>query len=410
MIPLALLATTTSCLDQGDETLAFNRHETPGNPDTPSVKEPADIIGIPDDKNAEEDPISEDKNNNPGTPSTDDNTDIPNAPVVVILSEKYGYIPLSGIADADGNWMMLSGTGKPDQSVWLAIDDEPKAVDAILCSEACRQPHEYAFKAPVDVVFLINSSSSMQDEIDALASGISSWGESIDEDGLNLRVGYVSYDEGDYSINGAADLCADDDINDFLHRPGLTGNQRARGFCGRNAASLESLSKDPEYQSGYNNECDVLAVRFANDHFSFRDSATRMYVDITDEPNQPGGMPKWSVDYFSPDNNFWSPWQGTIHTVFNGPRDFAEVANQIEKPWRMAAYTGGTQEFFDSSFKNATLTDLKFTQTLKMTHLLRFRALPEYFDGKKHKVKITVRTPDGATHAQRVMQMTFSEN
>ena len=389
LLPI-LAAGATSCLGDGNETLVFT-DETPQTQPEPTE---ADNLKIPDDASASEAPEIKDD---------EINTEIPNSTAIVVTKGAYGYIPMSGLKSKDGNWLLLKGTGEDGQNTWLTIDGDPKGVDLIETKSAWTQN---AFLTPTDLVFLINNSSSMAEEVNVLVDGISEWVDRVTNQGIDLRTGFVSYDEGQFSINGASDLTEPADIINYLHRDGSTGTARTSGFTGSAAQKLEEVSHMDDYINDYSNECEVLALRFAHDRFDFRPISNRIYINLTDEPNQPGGRAKWSVDVLRPQNGFWMPSYGTVYCVYSGNTDFTVVPQITEQPWLMAEYTGGIAQFCPPDFAGVSLLTLEATQAITHSHLIRFRTTDAYNDDKTHTVKITVATPDG-TFAEKTMQMTF---
>lgn len=97
---------------------------------------------------------------------------------------------------------------------------------------------------------------------------------------------------------------------------------------------------------------------------------------------------------------------GTVHSIYNSSNiSYDEVRHLIEYPWRMAEYTGGTKDFFDEYFTGGSLMNLKVTEAIKHSYILRFRSAPEYLDGKKHKTEITV--VEGKVESYKSMMHTF---
>lgn len=294
---MAILA-MTSCLKDGTDTILLNGPVTEngsgnggngGNPDDPDN---------PDNPNTPPDlDIPKDEDTDPNPPVVDSNTDIPNTPAITDTKNGYSYITLTGIYDPfSESWIKLHGTGKKDQNVWLSIDGTPKSVDAINVSEIYPLTFDEKYTVKHDVVFLFNSSVSMNEEIDAVADEMQKWIKYLTDNGADLRVGCVGYDEGETSINGAIDLTSGDKFMEYLDR--TTGAGRARGYSGDNAQKLRAKASDNEYNIGYNCECAVIALRFANDLFTFRPEANRVYINFTDEP-QPARRPRHQLSGIS---------------------------------------------------------------------------------------------------------------
>ncbi len=389
IIPLLALG-AASCLSDGTETFVFT---------DPSIKlkDPteADKLNIPEDEDASKAPVIK---------TEDQNTEIANAPTIVMKKGAYGYIPICGIRDKDGNWLQLKGTVEREQNTWLTIDYTPKGVDIIDTKNVWSQN---SFRVPIDVVFLINNSQSMSEEVDVIVRDIARWVDLINEHGIDLRVGFVSYDEGTYSIHGALDLAEPNVIVDYLRRDNSEGIDRANGFTGANADMLKTAAETENYIGDFSNECEMLALCYAHDRFSFRPSSNRIYINFTDEPNQPGGRSKWSVDMLRQQNGYWEPTFGTVYCVYSGTTNFTPVPQVTEQPWLMSEFTGGIAEFCAPDFKDMSLLNLVATQAITHSYLLRFRTTSKYYDDiLKHKVTITVATPDG-TKAEKSMSLNF---
>ncbi|MCM1452901.1 MAG: VWA domain-containing protein [Clostridium sp.] len=389
----------SSCLDSGNETFVLNNAAGSAGAD--------DGLGIPYDDEAGDTPeVFPSGGGTGGGDQADESdgsgdADIPNWPVV-ITRQGYGYVSLTGIRHPrTQQWLELIGTGKDGQNVWLDIDGKAKAVDAFnLASKA-----EVRYPVRHDVVFLINNSHSMAAEVEHITQQIAAWGESMDQAGIDLRVGVVSYGEGDVSINAAHDIASVVDIEAFLFG---SSESLIRGFGGANAVQMEAAAKSEDYYSGYSNECAVVALAFANDNFSFRSNSNRVYVLFTDEPNQPGGAEKWSVDFLRPASTSWLSQCGTVHSVYGGKLNFKEQALQTEKPWRLSRFTGGTAQFYSGEFTVAPLSEFIVSSAMRHSYILRFRLDSSYkTPGAMHTVRVTVKTPDGYVQRQKTKAMSF---
>lgn len=388
-----------SCLDSGDETFVLNNNAGNAGAD--------DGLGIPYDDEAGETPEVEPNGGGTGGGEAADESDgagdgdIPNWPVV-ITRDGYGYVSLTGIRDPRTHqWLTLAGTGKPGQNVWLDIDGKNKAVDAYnLFSETERK-----FPMRHDVVFLVNNSNSMADEVAHIAEQIGQWGQDATMAGIDLRVGVVNFGEGDTSISGAHDIASIGEVEAFIDR---STESVIEGFGGANAVGLEAAAKGGEYYSGYSNECAVVAMMYANDNFTFRSNSNRIYILFNDEPNQPGGQEKWSAETLRPEVTHWQSQYGTVHSIYGGSLNFKEQFLQTEKPWRLARYTGGTAQFYDGKYTVAPMTDFIVSMAMKHSYLLRFRVEPSYKkDGAMHTVRVTIKTSDGNVQRQKTKKMEF---
>lgn len=152
-----------------------------------------------------------------------------------------------------------------------------------------------------------------------------------------------------------------------------------------------------------------MALRYADRNISFRTGSNRIYVNFTDEPNQPAGNSGFSVEYFKNQSN-WSTRQGTVHTVFS--EDSTRYSNSWntynnEKPWLISDYTGGTKLFVPDDFSGVTLSNLPVTGAMTNSYVIRFTNIREFMDGKNHLVKITILSSGRKTRAERTFYINF---
>lgn len=350
-------------------------------------KNPTDI---PSDKLAEDNPVIDESN-----------TNIPNFNFSVEQEGKYTIIRLdmTGIQDPETlEWLKLIGTGSSEQNIWVSVDDNPKGFTVYNSAEEMGQQ---TIKA--DLVFLVDNSGSMSEEADSVANGIGSWATRLAQSGLDIRFGCVGYDDGG-RISGALDLSADTLINEYLNRPSSYGTSRTKGFYGDN---LEFLSNSTTEFTGVYNECGVVALRYADSLFTFRSGANRIYVNFTDEPNQPNGYEEWSVE-FAKDKNLWPVTKGTIHSVYSSDTSyFYESYLYQEKPWKLSEYTGGTVLNAPYNFTGVSLDKLPVTGAMQNSYIIRFTNVDEFMDGQEHTIKITVLTLDGKVKAEKMFTIIF---
>lgn len=355
-------------------------------PDDPANQEGKDdftTLGIPNDNQAEENP----EISNP-------TITIPGCSNVVLYQDGSAYlaITMNGIWDeANEEWLKLIGTGLSGQNLWLSLDGNPKGVDIYNNSE------NEGNTLIADVAFLVDNSGSMSEEADEVARNIINWTKQLEAAGLDIQVGIVGYG-GWYSpsIGGALNITSSDNLKEYLDRN--SGIERTYGFGGPDAQELEALSKTQEYNGpDHETENGVVALRFAHDNFNFRSGANRVYVNFTDEPNQPNGNEKWSVEWVNPENNNWKPEFGTIHTVYSDYEFSSESPLWNEKPYKLSEYTGGTTMFARSDFQGVTMLDLPVTGALQNSYLIRITGIEDMIDdGQTHTITITVLTEDGA--------------
>lgn len=302
----------------------------------------------------------------------------------------------SGGGSASGAyWLKLYGTGSDEQNVWVEVDGQPKGIDVYNHSD---QEEGRSLKA--DIVFTVDNSGSMYEEADAVARDIESWAQLLVDNQLDARFGVVGY-EG--PITGAINLTDVTELKSFLNGNG-TGTSRTYHFGGSDASDLQSAAA--EYAVGGWYECGAAAIRFANDKFNFRAGANRIYVNFTDEPNQPNGKSNFSVEFFKDQNN-WQASNGTVHTVYSDSQFENNNWNYREQPWLISEYTGGTKLFTNRSFTGVTLEDLPVTGAMENSYIIRFTNIDELLDGKPHEVHITIISKDGTVKIEKVFYIIF---
>lgn len=362
----------TSCLSDGDDTIVLEQ----GNP-----------TGIPDDSMAD-----------PNPEVTVPTTVIPN--IQYTTEDENGFtvmrVDMTGVQNPDTyEWLRLIGTGgnkNGRQNVWIEVDGKPKGI------EVYNTIDDNTDRVILnDVVFLVDNSGSMSEEADAIARDITAWAQKLSAT-LDVRFGCVGYD-GD--ITGAIDITTYDKLSDYLNR--ATGTSRTVNFDGNNKDVLSYGASN--YSNGWN-ECGMAALLFADNYFSFRSGANRIYVNFTDEPNQPNGKSNYSVEFLNGQTN-WNTSQGTIHTVYSSYNNFTERILSEEYPWRMSEYTGGTTLYTSSSFTGVSLDDLPVTGAMQNSYIIRFTNIKEFMDGRPHEVKITVVSEDGMVRAEKIFNVVF---
>ena len=358
--------------------------------DDPEEQEEVTVLvaGMPDDGDADPNPNVD--NNTTNIPNIVCNTEYENGVPVI-------RIDMTGIQESLGNeWLRLYGTGSDKQNVWVEVDGKPKGISVRNTAD----DNDGNAKVMADLVFLVDNSGSMSEEADAIARDITSWSNMLSRSGLDMKFGIVGY-EG--AITGALNITTADKLAEFLNYS--YGTNRTYHFGGPDASVLQS--KTDNYYTYYN-ECGTAALRFADEQFAFRNGANRIYVNFTDEPNQPSGNKEFSVEYVSTQEN-WNTAKGTIHTVYSDTyKDFAERQYQSEYPWRMSEYTGGTIIYCDPYFNDVTLTNLPVTGAMQNSYIIRFTNIANLMDGKTHDVKITILTKDGKTMAEKTFSVTFA--
>ena len=363
---------------------------------TPSVS------GIPSDDNATANPV---------VSSEDLNTVLPNVSYSVSTENGWKVVRLdmTGVQDPfTKDWMKLYGpTNASTQNAWIELDGVPKGFSLTNTIDELATLPDPA----VDLVFLVDNSTSMSEEADAICRDIIEWAEQLSST-LDIRFACVGY--GGF-ISGAINLTTAPQLKDYLENKSwmssnVNGVWRTRGFAGSDAATLEAAANDENYRVVSNyysytnwsdpdyNECGVMALRFANDLFSFRRGANRVYVNITDEPNQPADKPQLFSTQWVKDN--WTSTMGTIHTVYTRSaawaNDYSEYIGE-NYPWDLSVYTDGTMLFTNSNFRDINgntvkLSDLPVSGALENSYIIRFTNVENLFDGKSHKVHMTVKS------------------
>lgn len=369
---LCAALTFTSCLSDGDDTI---------------VLEDGNSTGIPSDDLADDNPTI-----------TSTTTYVPNPSYTV---EPFGddaivILDMTGIQDVTTyDWIRLIGTGKGGQNIWVSVDGKPKGITVINNSDDNANKKKVA-----DLVFLVDNSGSMSEEADAIARDIISWSQNLEASNLDIRFGCVGYSE-DGDINGAINLTDASNLSTYLDRS--TGTNRTVGFSGTGYTTLSNAAS----RYYVDEECGGMALRYADANISFRSGSNRVYVNFTDEPNQPDGMSQYSTEYFNSQSN-WGAGQGTVHTVFSA--DTTRLSWKTlyrERPWRISQYTGGTIIVAPSDFSGVTLEKLPVTGAMQNSYIIRFTNVKEFMDGQRHKVKITILSADGNTRAEKIFYIIF---
>ncbi|MFI3277767.1 MAG: hypothetical protein SNH28_03105, partial [Rikenellaceae bacterium] len=154
-----------------------------------------------------------------------------------------------------------------------------------------------------------------------------------------------------------------------------TGTNRTVGYDENISSEVESAASS-FYVGG---ECGAMAAYFADTYFTFRDGANRIYVNLTDEPNQfSSSHYEWSVESFnenavSPYSYLWSSNKGSIHTVMSDDGYYDNrFSTYNEDPAYMSYYTGGTAMVgVDSSYTGVNLSDLSVTGAIVNSYIFK---------------------------------------
>ncbi len=367
---------------------------------------PVSITGIPDDSQAGEAPVV-----------TTNTVAIPNISAPYIeqgTNGAVGNINFTGIKGLDGDFLNLAGTGAEGQNIWMTIDGKPKSITIVNGADVTRA----AAKGLADIVFLIDDSGSMDQEADSVAKQIVNWSKVLAKT-VDCRFGCIGYGATSDAIDGAMDLNIIDSLDYFLNERSnnwygkVTGTYRTVGFWGPNADRLQDSVANYDHY-GYS-ECGGVALHFADEQFSFRDGANRIYLNFTDEPNQPDGKTEWSVESVNPQNMQdynWNPSKGTIHNIISEDTTYffawdSERLYYSEKPWLMSEYTGGITLFTNESFNEFKLDDIEVTAAIVSSYILRFNITDDLKTGN-HDIIITVKDNKGNQATKEFKNVTFN--
>lgn len=302
---------------------------------------------------------------------------------------------LTGIQTPDTEeWMKLYGTGSTEQNIWAEIDGKPKAITVTNSGELARVASRADFaatKAKADVVFLVDNSGSMSEEANRVAEEIISWSQTLSQV-MDVQFGCVGQDYG--TIKGAIDITSVENLHAYLNRSGVSGTLRTRGF-----EDTELQTAAQSYGSP-SDECGGLMLHFADEHFTFREGANRIYVHFTDEPNQADNY-TWSVESVNRESEYynWGATRGTIHTIYSSLYESNWSTPDYEDPRLFSTYTGGTSMTVNSSFAGVTLDDLEVTGAITNSYIIRFNVTEDMLTGK-HTVTIVIQSKDGKYQAR----------
>lgn len=333
------------------------------------------VEGIPQDEEAGE------------TPVIDENTIvIPDFSCTLEKDQASGFykasVNLTGVSNGGSGYLELKGTGENNQNVWLEFKKVPKGILVEQISSTVRVQN--------DIVFLVDNSGSMSQEANAIAETIQEWANELDAAGIDAQYACVGYN--DYGkISGAIDFTDASTLSVYLERS--TGVNRTKGY---DTDALSEAAANTEYTTA-SGECGVVALRFANDQYSFREGSNRIYVNFTDEPNQTAGEENNSVEYV-----LTSDWtgKGTIHTVYSSTT--CSTSGYNEDPRLLSEYTGGSSMTVSSSFTDVTLSSLSVSDALLNSYLVSFTNIEEYI-GSSEEHEITIVIKDGSVQSTKTL-------
>lgn len=379
----------SSCLENGDETI---------------ILETETVLGIPSDDKADPNPVI----SNP-------NADIPN---IQYITEKVDgqyvmRIDMTGIQDPNTKeWLKLFGTNSNEESlqnIWVSVDNNPKGI------LVKNNSNTEGLSIKTDIVFLVDNSGSMSDEANKIADDITDFAETLKSSGLDVKFGCVGYGGNvgsqyndlieDYGITGGMDIADYTVLNEFLNERNLYGVQRTIGFWGKNQETLASTASLYAYNYA-GGECGVQALRFADEHFTFRTGANRIYVNFTDDYNYPGGSENISINYVESN---WNTTKGVVYTVISGPNQTVNNPLYKEPSYLLSEITGGITYYTNSSFEGINLIDLPVTGAMQNSYVIYFTNIKEFMDGQIHQLKITVLSEDGTVRCEKIFNVIFEE-
>ena len=387
LMSLACMVALNSCLGNGGETIPLE-FETPKGDISP-------VDGIPNDALASA---------NPEVNATVAMPDFGYAVVSGTKNVKIAELYIPGIKYPDSEqWLYLVGTGGAyaiPQNVWVSIDGEPKG-----CLALNNSKNEVSRQIDVDFVFLVNNSNNMAEAGDIICRDLAVWSDMLSKNNQSVLYGCVGYGGGENvkGVDGASNLSTSAELLQYLSREGCTGVARTKGFNGADANEAIAVAR---YQN-CSQECGVEALKFADEAFTFRKGACRMYFNVTDEGNQPGGNPQWSVETVASQNG-WEAGRGEIHTLYSG-YDFNNQQYVNEQPGLLSSYTGGYYTHCDKQLSGIELMNLPMTGALQNFAVLRFANVEKYMDGKFHTVVLTISSMDKLVQASKAFSVKFGE-
>lgn len=322
-------------------------------------------------------------------------------------NDKILNLNMTGIQSPDGDdFVTLRGTGYDDQNVWLKLDDELIGFSVLNGEDVATKASGILAKA--DLVFLVDNSGSMGDEANTLAEQIIEWSTELAEV-MDIQFACVGY----YGVvSGAIDFTDVLTFSDFLNYS--SGTSRTMHFSDN--LSDAALADASNY--GTSGECGAAALSYAVNNFTFRQGANRIYVNLTDEGNQPGSSrTQWSVEVFNDESELysWSASSGTIHTVWSGGSYYCTDSYTgwnlytDENPTLMSTYTGGTMVIdAAANYSNVTLSDLPVTGAILNSFEFSFDYVETLKTGS-HELTIIIDDADTNIKLRNTIPITIAE-
>lgn len=216
-----------------------------------------------------------------------------------------------------------------------------------------------------DVVFTVDNSGSMGEEADVVATGIVNFATALANSGLDVQFACVGYDG---NVNGALNFTTAANLSTYLNRSGYTGTSRTVGFGGGDATTLQTNASS--FASGIWGENGVVGCLFGYQYFNWRSGASKVFINFTDEPTQPGSSGEYNTAQLC--NTIGGI--ATVHTVFSEDTTYYSGywSASYERPWDMSRCTGGTVKFVDRYATNLVLTDLPVVGALSNSYLVEY--------------------------------------
>lgn len=273
---------------------------------------------------------------------------------------------------------------KYNQNVFLTEDGIPQGLKVVNQTNVT--------SSAFDIVFIVDNSGSMYEEADTLAAKIASFVSYLQSKGIDVRAGCVGYNESS-TISGALNLSPGTSLVSYLQNPNYSGTSRTKHFAGSDSAQLVAKAVLHPTQYGENG---CVAIDFADKYFNWRANATRVYINVTDEPLQSSGdTSPYTITNFL---QTWSAAKGSIHSVFsisywNGTvPDTASMSYwwtaTDERPWMLSVGTGGTTKFIHPNASDLDLTTLPVTTAIVNSSTIYYVSKDMT---KTHNVVITIK-------------------
>lgn len=329
---------------------------------------------------------------------------IPNPKFVVVYEPGRGYVlriyMLGFKHPTKEQWLTYSdGADGNSRNTWIDIDGKGQVIDIY-------KPNNEGNKTmPTDLTFLVDNSGSMGEEADVLARDIISWSQQLSNKGIDIRFGVVGYSESG-TINGALDFTTASYLNAYLNYEGRTGTARTTGFAAQNSIVQQTMINNSNNYT-VTGECGGMALRYADANLSFRTNSYRVYVNFTDEPNQPNKKKEYSVSWFTNNSN-WSTEKGVIHTIYSASDSFAETQYERENYKPLSRATGGEYITAKNDFSDIDLNNLPVTKAIEDSQIIDIYGISN--DGSTHDVRVTFISADNTVVGQNTYSVKFSVN